>query len=288
MKRIGIATFIVGLLLAPLGQLWSQPVVPHRWIAELGIGGVNDVSPSPDGKFLVIDSAGTLRVYERSTRAQWSLGVSGKEVVWSANGDRIAFQSREEGQQPQIWTMPMNAATGKPAGPAQRATVASGVLPALSPDGRTVAYQRGADIYATPVTGGEERLLVDEPQAVGRVQYSPDGNWLYFLSRDAANAPGIRRKPVSGGSSTSLGLSGLPLGLSADGKYLAYYSTVPHTADDAAIGFATADGAEFARLRLPVNTWRRSWSGRFPHGTRTCWSTGPAGRPSQRRRRAVD
>ncbi|MDB4876653.1 MAG: Tricorn protease [Gemmatimonadetes bacterium] len=54
--------------------------------------------------------------------------------------------------------------------------------PAISPDGREIAFVAGADIWVVPASGGEARLLVSHPAAESRPMYSPDGKQLAFVS----------------------------------------------------------------------------------------------------------
>ena len=54
--------------------------------------------------------------------------------------------------------------------------------PALSPDGREIAFSSGGDIWTVPATGGEAHLLVSDPATESRPVYSPDGSQLAFVS----------------------------------------------------------------------------------------------------------
>ncbi|QDQ26903.1 PDZ domain-containing protein [Chitinimonas arctica] len=59
--------------------------------------------------------------------------------------------------------------------------------PAVSPDGRTVAFVSGGDIWTVPADGGEARLLIAHPAAESRPQWSPDGRKLVFTSNRSGN-----------------------------------------------------------------------------------------------------
>ncbi len=60
--------------------------------------------------------------------------------------------------------------------------------PAISPDGKEIAFASGGDIWTVPASGGEGRLLISDPAEDSRPLYSPDGKQLAFQStRTGAN-----------------------------------------------------------------------------------------------------
>ena len=66
-----------------------------------------------------------------------------------------------------------------------RAAVAplpSFVEPGISPDGSTIAFVSGGDIWEVPARGGDARLLVSHPATESRPLFSPDGKRLAFTS----------------------------------------------------------------------------------------------------------
>ncbi|MBL8770376.1 MAG: PD40 domain-containing protein [Phenylobacterium sp.] len=54
--------------------------------------------------------------------------------------------------------------------------------PALSPDGREIAFVSGGDIWTAPAAGGVASLLVTDAATEGRPLFSPDGRELAFTS----------------------------------------------------------------------------------------------------------
>lgn len=54
--------------------------------------------------------------------------------------------------------------------------------PALSPDGKEIAFVSGSDIWTVSASGGEAHLLISDPAEESRPLYSPDGTKLAFMS----------------------------------------------------------------------------------------------------------
>ncbi len=100
--------------------------------------------------------------------------------------------------------------------------------PALSPDGREIAFVSGGDIWTVPANGGEARLLVSHPANESKPLYSPDGRKLAFISTRTGNgdiyvldfATGALQQITFSDSMDQLD------NWSRDGKYLYFTSTV--------------------------------------------------------------
>lgn len=59
----------------------------------------------------------------------------------------------------------------------------SGIDPALSPDGRSVAFTRdggGNGLYVITIDGSDERMIYNERPLLRSPKWSPDGRWLVF------------------------------------------------------------------------------------------------------------
>jgi dipeptidyl aminopeptidase/acylaminoacyl peptidase len=59
--------------------------------------------------------------------------------------------------------------------------------PGISPDGSTIAFVSGGDIWEVPAGGGDARLLVSHPATESRPLFSPDGKRLAFTSTRTGN-----------------------------------------------------------------------------------------------------
>jgi tricorn protease len=59
--------------------------------------------------------------------------------------------------------------------------------PSFSPDGRTIVFVSGGDIWTVPSAGGTARLLVSHPATESRPLFSPDGKRLAFASNRTGN-----------------------------------------------------------------------------------------------------
>ncbi len=59
--------------------------------------------------------------------------------------------------------------------------------PAVSPDGSSIVFAAGGDLWSVPVAGGTARLLVAHPAQDSRPLWSPDGRFLAFVSSRTGN-----------------------------------------------------------------------------------------------------
>lgn len=59
--------------------------------------------------------------------------------------------------------------------------------PAVSPDGSTLVFSAGGDLWSVPLAGGTARLLVAHPAQDSRPLWSPDGRSLAFVSSRTGN-----------------------------------------------------------------------------------------------------
>ncbi len=109
-------------------------------------------------------------------------------------------------------------------------------FPALSPDGKMVAYSSdqglngGPDIYVREVAGGPPVRLTTDGADNTMPDFSPDGSQIVFRSdRDGG---GIYEIPALGGDVRLLTHSGLNPKFSPDGSQVAYWTGDPEVADE--------------------------------------------------------
>ncbi|MBK9169788.1 MAG: PD40 domain-containing protein [Bryobacterales bacterium] len=100
-----------------------------------------------------------------------------------------------------IWIVPMGG------GSARQLTrnEADDIAPDFSPDGALVVYQSqrdGGGVYATPATGGEERLLARDGL---RPRFSPDGRWIAYAVGRSLAACRVYVMPATGGEPRQVG-----------------------------------------------------------------------------------
>lgn len=70
--------------------------------------------------------------------------------------------------------------------------------PALSPDGKTVAFDWNNDIWSVPTTGGVARMLTSSPTKETSPKFSPDGKKIAFVS-DRTGSAQVFIMPANGG-----------------------------------------------------------------------------------------
>jgi Tol biopolymer transport system component/C-terminal processing protease CtpA/Prc len=116
--------------------------------------------------------------------------------------------------------------------------------PAISPDGREIAFVEGGDIWTVPAGGGEAHLLVTHPATESRPMYSPDGKKLAFVST-RTGAGNIYVLTLATGELQRLTYSDVADrldGWSADGAWVYFTSSVNDVAGQGDIFRVKASG----------------------------------------------
>lgn len=108
--------------------------------------------------------------------------------------------------------------------PPTNAPIIGARQPALSPDGKRLAFVYRGDIWMADARGGRATLLTSHLETEGTPLFSPDGHWLAFSSKRNGGWD-IFVVPADGGSARQLTWhSGteVPTAWSPDGKYLLF------------------------------------------------------------------
>jgi tricorn protease len=116
--------------------------------------------------------------------------------------------------------------------------------PAISPDGREIAFVSGGDIWTVAAAGGEAHLLVTHPATESRPLYSPDGTKLAFVST-RTGAGNIYVLTLATGELMRLTYSDRPDSLdgwSHDGKWIYFTSAVNDVAGQGDIFRVSSSG----------------------------------------------
>ncbi len=111
------------------------------------------------------------------------------------------------------------------------------VAPRVSPDGRSIAYQRsGREVRVVGIDGTGDRKLADaelgDPPFVSAdvIAWSPDSKWLAYVTPDARGFANVWVVPVAGGAARQVSFGADAnvgdVNWSPDGKFLLYASAM--------------------------------------------------------------
>jgi dipeptidyl aminopeptidase/acylaminoacyl peptidase len=102
--------------------------------------------------------------------------------------------------------------------------------PNFSPDGRTIAFARGGDIYSVRPDGSGQRQLTSGPEVDSLPKVAPNGRYVVFERRGALGGPSsLYSVGATGGGLRALTSSGdnHDAAFSPDGKSIVFVRTTP-------------------------------------------------------------
>jgi Tol biopolymer transport system component len=161
---------------------------------------------SPDGKWIAFFRWGTprtarLAIKPASGGDERTIGtICNSNFAWSADSSSIiAAENGDTDLTPEECRLTI---FGRDKGSAARKLGISAINPALSPDGRTLAYAWKREIHLLPVgpdgrLQGRGSILVTEPQPIGTLTWASGDEIAYTFSTDRSAIRAIAVQPAS-------------------------------------------------------------------------------------------
>jgi DNA-binding winged helix-turn-helix (wHTH) protein/Tol biopolymer transport system component len=227
-----LPSVVAGLCLAVIAAAIFRPTVPPPRI--LRIRQITHLGRVLYNTKIITDGARIyFRAWEGHDRAIRYVSVGGGEPIpverafpnmdiddISADGSEFLVVDLNSGDLHPLWWVPVSSGSPQPAGNVRTQESR------CSPDGRTIAYTVGSDLYLTDNDGNNSRKFGTLPGHAIYLQWSPDGKRLRFSVIDPrsgdtalwqADLPTNTVRPLLPGWAGSRSI--LPGGWTPDGKY---------------------------------------------------------------------
>jgi len=188
---------------------------------------------SPDGKRLAFNLDFRLWIYDIDRGTQRPLMAAQRSVdsaiVWNPEGDRIAYF--QPGGEPGIFRIASDGSAQ-----AERLTTASQnqsqIPSSWSPDGKTLAFLQNGDIWVLTI-GAESataRPFLQSSAIESSAEFSPDGQYLLYVSSEAGRADvNVRPYPGPGATITISTNGGVQPAWARSGREVFYLESGPGT-----------------------------------------------------------
>ena len=197
--------------------------------------------------------------------------------AWSPDSSMIAFQSKKEGGNYQIYVMDKDGHNKRRISTGQGV----GIHPAWSPDGKTIAYVGGdkvdvgapKEIYTVSVDGGTPKKLTSLGKDLSKPTWSPDGKQIIYLDNLSdrysdimiMNADGTSPRKLADGVRASN-----PQFNAAGDKILYYYVSTAEPTGSHVYEVPTAGGTPTNISGNSPDDYQPTWS---PDGKMVAWAS---------------
>jgi Tol biopolymer transport system component/C-terminal processing protease CtpA/Prc len=196
--------------------------------------GLEEMALSPDAKkvaFIVHGEvfAASSRDGGAATRVS-STAARERQVVWAPDSRRVVYVSDRDGSQG-LYLYDFGTAVETRLTTAPRGDVS----PVFSPDGKSLAFQRGGrELRVLDIETKQERLLTRGTldrvpfTGIGQVAWSPDGRWIAYVDSRSKGFSNVYLIPSAGGEPRQVtflsNVFGGSISWGRDGTYLIYDS----------------------------------------------------------------
>lgn len=178
---------------------------PHRYIGHttldgtgfIGTGGYwEDAHPdwSPDGQRILFDSGrngdGITRILMIGADGQneEELHIPGQQPSWANDNARFVYRGCDiTGNRCGLWLAQASPIRSWEAGQNLIGPLVEdpqAAHPDWSPTRDEIIYQSEGDLYLIQADGADNRRLTDSPQVEGLPVFSPDGEWIAYVTHD--------------------------------------------------------------------------------------------------------
>ena len=254
---------------------------PVRRVAAVDSAETYGFAEPSSGRFVIYASADGIRVLNprtgkltttiEPTTAALRQSYFGESVSISASGRRLVFLAAGEAKASRhVWSVDLDTVSGNPVSPPHRVSIMPAEALSISDDGRWIALvtseapppgtPRIRKLLVMPSDGGNERML----DSAGRIQtphWTPDGKAIYYI-RGRGKGPALMRVAASGGKPDSLAPAMAVVGVSADGRRVAYYP--PTGGERYPLRIADPHGREIGSIVVASTDFFMAWSRRDP------------------------
>lgn len=189
---------------------------------------------------------------------------------WFPSGDRIVFLSDQVAEEPgllfYLMSIPIDPETGRATGPARQVSLEPVREPAISPDGRWIAYGTyvmHGKLQVIPSEGGTARTLFDESEGAPPhiPAWSKDSRYLYFTVSSSPDSTRLMRVGLEGGDVEEISsIQGDLWAIAPDARYL--IREVENGPGQTSVTEILSQGGQLLG-RIPLH---RSMSGAYPVG----------------------